>query len=358
MRPFVTGALALSALVAACTTGTPVDVGSSHTRVLLTDSPFPYDDLSSVDIYVVKVEASTAADSGALSDPSTWTTIVEPHRAVNVLNLSNGVTELLGEADLSAAVYRAVRVTIDADSSDVMDASGVPFNVLWQGTGRQVLNALVVSPIDQPESGADIVLDFDLGQSFEFLADTTPAGPRSVLFFPVIRAVNVKATGTITGSVSSSDPVRNRTAVASRPFVNSDTYFQVATARVNSDGSFLLPWLTPGHYQITVEAEDTAGKPYVTDPALTDLVAGQTVAVPPLTLHPDTGAVIPDSSTTLPDSTTTPPDSSTTPPDSTTTPPDSGTTSPDSASTGTDSTTSGAPVRAMVRRLGLEPSGR
>lgn len=348
MRHLVTGALVLGALLAACATDSSTNSlngGSSHARVLLTDSPFPYDDYASVNIYIVSVEASTASDSGAISDPSTWTTVAEPHRAVNVLGLSDGATELLGETDLSAGTYRAVRVTIDVDSSSVIGTGGSPVPVLWQASGRSVLNALVESPLDAPEAGADIVIDFDLGRSFEVMTDSSNAGTRTLLFIPWIRAVNAAATATVTGTVSSSDPVRNRAAVASRRFPNGgDYYYTAASSRVAADGSFRLPWLATGHYQITVEAEDAAGRPYVTDPAVVDLVAGQVVSLPALTLHPDTGGAFPDTVTVNPDSGVVNPDT--------------GTTNPDSGTTNPDSTTSGAPVHAMVRRLDLKPVGR
>ena len=40
----------------------PPDVGNT-THTLLTDSPFPYDRVSRVDLYVVSVSASLAADT-------------------------------------------------------------------------------------------------------------------------------------------------------------------------------------------------------------------------------------------------------------------------------------------------------
>ncbi|HKI93654.1 MAG TPA: DUF4382 domain-containing protein [Gemmatimonadales bacterium] len=344
--------LVCGGLVAACSTGGPItSSGVSHTRVLLTDAPFPYDDLSAVNIYIVSVEASSAADSGSISDPSTWATIAEPHRAVNVLALTGGTTEVLGETDLSAGVYRAVRVTIDVDSSTVLAGDGTPVPVLWQASGRDALNALVESPIDAPEAGADIVLDFDLARCFQYFTDPGDTTSRQLVFIPWIRAVNAAATGSVTGMVTdptaSPVPIRNRTAVASRQLPGGgDSYYLAASSHVASDGSFALRWLTAGHYRIAVEAETITGLPYVTDSVFLDVVAGQSADVGTLLLHPDTLAGSIDSTGTGgQDSTGSAPDSTGAGGDTT-------------GGGGTDSTNSGAPVRAAIRQLDLRPAGR
>lgn len=291
--------LAIVAMPLACIQSDSVTGGNgSSVRVLLTDSPFPYDDMKSVDIYVVKVEASTASDSSAISDPSTWTTIAEPHRAVNVLALSDGATELLGENELSAATYRAVRMTIDVDSSSITRADGTPQAVIWQATGRDVLNALVESPVSAPASGADIVIDFDLGRSFEFVgADSSHT--ETLLFIPWIRAVNAAATGTIEGTVAdTSGAARNQVVVAERRFPNGgEWYYSAATSHVASDGSYRLRYLAEGHYHVYAWAEAPNGDPIMTETRTVDITAGQVVTIPGLTLGPDTSSVVVDSGT-------------------------------------------------------------
>lgn len=291
-------AVAIAAMPIACTQGdSVVNVNGSSVRVLLTDSPFPYDDLKSVDIYVVKVEASTAADSGAISDPSNWVTIAEPHRAVDVLALTDGATELLGEQSLSAATYRAVRLTIDVDSSSITRNDGSPQPVIWQATGRDVLNALVESPVDAPASGANIVIDFDLGRSFEFLVPDS-SQTETLLFIPWIRAVNAAATGEITGTVTdTTGGARNQVVVAERRFPNGgDWYYQAATAHVASDGTYHLRFLAEGHYHVWAWAESPTGGSVLTPTLVTDVTAGQTVNLAGLTFGPDTSGVFVDSS--------------------------------------------------------------
>lgn len=359
MKTLAIALLVCGGLVAACSTGGPItSSGMSHTRVLLTDAPFPYDDLSAVNIYIVAVEASSAADSGSISDPSTWTTVAEPHRAVNVLGLTGGTTEVLGETDLSAGVYRAVRITIDVDSSTVLAADGTPVPVLWQASGRDALNALVESPIDAPEAGADIVLDFDLARCFQYLIDPNDSASKRLVFIPWIRAVNAKATGSVIGMVTdltaSPVPVRNRTAVASRQLPGGGaSYYLAASSHVASDGSLALHWLTAGHYLIAVEAETITGLPYVSDSVLVDVVAGQSADVGTLLLHPDTLAGSIDSTGTGGvDSTGSGQDSTGTVRDS------AGAGGDTTGGGGVDTSSSGAPIRTAVRYLGLRPTGR
>src|SRR5690349_24562521 len=62
--------------------------------VRLTDAPFPYDSLHSVNIYVVRIEANTAPDTSAGGQ---WTLITEPRKTFDLLALQQGATAILGQ---------------------------------------------------------------------------------------------------------------------------------------------------------------------------------------------------------------------------------------------------------------------
>ncbi|MGI8498328.1 MAG: hypothetical protein ACR2OG_12180 [Gemmatimonadaceae bacterium] len=72
-------AAALVLITVACSDGpsTPDGGRTAATRIFLTDSPFPFDSIQRVDIYVASVAASTSTDTSA-GQP--WQTIATPKR--------------------------------------------------------------------------------------------------------------------------------------------------------------------------------------------------------------------------------------------------------------------------------------
>lgn len=226
------------------------------TRVLLTDAPFPFDSVGSVNIYIVKIDATTSLDTsgGAGSEP--WETIVAPHQAFNLLALQQGLTTVVGEGQLSAGTYRAVRMIINTDSSSIKWSSDQDAQVNWQnftGTPEMMLYALVESPVDVPQQGADIVLDFDLGRSF--LYDFF--GNHEFTLQHYLRAVNASQTGAIAGYVTSnytgsSQPIKN--ANVSVWDVSYFSPYLVATGHTNDLGYYKVAFLRPGNaYQLQFE---------------------------------------------------------------------------------------------------------
>jgi hypothetical protein len=199
-------------LVAACghdSTGLKTSGGS--TRVLLTDAPFPYDRLARVDLYIVSISASLTADTGGIGGGSgaNFVGLVQPNRRFDILALQNGATAELGTVRLAAGAITAVRMIIDTDSSSitlkdgrVLRAGSRP-GIYWQSSaGRPVLNALVQEQLIVPDTGAVIVIAFDVGQAFipVQVLDSTSTDS-SFVFSPVLRAVDASRAGSIGGVV-------------------------------------------------------------------------------------------------------------------------------------------------------------
>lgn len=195
MRSKLLLGLALAA-VAACN-GDHVGTGGGGTRVLLTDAPFPFDQVSRVDVYIVRVEASANSDTTA---PQDWTTLVEPNRTFNLLDVQGGATALLGETPVDAGQFAAIRMVIRTDLSGITLNDGSPAAVNWLGSATQIINALVEQPLSITTGGSgNLIIDFDVGRSFVQI----PGG--GFQFLPWIRAVNEDATGSISGVVMGAD---------------------------------------------------------------------------------------------------------------------------------------------------------
>jgi hypothetical protein len=238
--------------------------GVAPTRVLLTDAPFPYDSVASVNVFVVRVEASprdTALEDIA-AGRQTWVEVSAPNRSFNLLTLQQGATELLGEGSLDAGQYTAIRLTIDPNQSSIKNPDGSDAVIHWTpaGQGQIVTDAVVQEPLAVPASGAEIVVDFDVGRSFQY----DLYGGKEFTGQPVLRAVNSAASGAIVGTVTATDiegvpfpvPNANITISGGDPVLDASQWYVVATGRTDPQGQYRIAFLPAGAYIVTVEQPD------------------------------------------------------------------------------------------------------
>jgi len=257
MRAFNSGLAVLALLLVACARDAqqpPPQTGSS--RVLLTDGPFPFDRLARVDLYIVSVSASLTTDTAAGAGGG-FVTLVTPNRRFDVLALQNGATAELGSLDLPTGAITAVRMVIDTDSSSITLKDGRVMNganngIHWQSSaGRPVLNALIHEQIAVPDTGAVIVIDYDLGRAFTSpqILDSVSADS-SFTFMPQFRAVDATRTGTITGVVRAHTAGGAPVADASvqlylgRPGTPENTWPGMATGKTDATGAFRISYVT------------------------------------------------------------------------------------------------------------------
>jgi hypothetical protein len=226
------------------------------TKVLLTDAPFPFDSVQSAKVYIIRIAVSTRSDTGSSADSMHWVTVAEPHRQIDLLTLQQGLTDSLGTGELTADQYRAVLVTINNDSSEgIRWKNGSLADVRWYGSGNASYASFVEAPLNVPDTGAVIVLDFDVGQSFQF----NNWGDGKFDFFPTIRAVNRAATGNIAGTVTSDastgsvGPVADATVSA---WGGPGSYHIISTGKTDAAGHYRLAYLLPGTYIVGVDVPD------------------------------------------------------------------------------------------------------
>ena len=236
---------------------------AGKTAVHLTDAPFPYDKLSRVDLYIVRIAVSLTADTGGIGGDTTgsnFTTVAEPNRRFNILELQNGVTAELGEAALPPGRYQAVRMVLDTDSSSitlrdgrVLTGSSSPGIAWLSSAGRPQLNALVYDAMTLGESGGTIVIDFDVGQSF-FPVQTLDSlsADEGFIFSPWMRAVSLAQTGSVSGAVVGADtaaspPIAHATVsmLMGHPGEPENTWSVMATGSTDAAGNFTMAYLSP-----------------------------------------------------------------------------------------------------------------
>src|SRR5436305_2729151 len=140
--------LAAALLVGACykDDNPPTTAGRKPVaRVLLTDAPFPYDSLGSVNVYVVRIEANAEEDT---SETGNWVLVTEPGKSFDLLALQQGATALLGAGELPAGQYHSIRMTIDTNRS----------SIIWNSAGEAPVNwhaqSALYTFVDYPASGS------------------------------------------------------------------------------------------------------------------------------------------------------------------------------------------------------------
>ncbi len=270
MRTLRSITLLAALLLPACDNATGSGPVANATHTLLTDDPFPYDRVARVDLYIVSVSASVSADTGA---GGSFMTLATPNRRINLMDLQNGATDELGAVKLPSGAITAVRLVIDTDSSSltlrdgrVLTGTSSP-GIQWQSSaGRPVLNALIQEQIMVPDTGAVVVIDYDVGQAFipPQVIDSTSTDS-GFIFSPVLRAADAVRTGSIAGTVrahsAGGDPVEHASLrlYLGKPANPENTWPVLATATTDAAGRFRFAYATRSSYwaAIPLHAGDT-----------------------------------------------------------------------------------------------------
>lgn len=195
--------LATATLAMACSDSTSPAAGSTGLLVTrLTDAPFPTDQVKSVDVFVVRVDArqsdvSDADANAALDDQSSassgWKTVATPRAAFDLLSLQNGIAATLGQANLPAGTYSGFRLVIDQSKSSATLKDGTVLNgastpgIKFPSAGQSGIKIVLAQPVKiVAGTETDLVVDFNVGQSFVMRGNTIEQN--GLLFKPVINA--------------------------------------------------------------------------------------------------------------------------------------------------------------------------
>lgn len=200
LRVRLSTALALAATLtyAAACGDDPTSAGRGTLAVRLTDAPFPTDSVSSVDIFVVRVDGRvSAADSAEAAQDSAgangWTTLAEPNMSVNLLAYQNGASLPLGTATLTEGSYHGFRLIIDPSQSSMTLTNGMVLsgtsspNISFPSGSRTGIKIVLTQPVEIVASDTTTMLiDFDVANSFVMRGNTILQ--LGLLFKPVVKA--------------------------------------------------------------------------------------------------------------------------------------------------------------------------
>src|SRR5215207_2334268 len=121
-RSLVVACGAATIALAACGGGGDTGGGTGTLRMALTDAPACGYDAVNVTIERVRVHKSSSAGD---NDAGWSDLVVAPQQRVNLLTLTNGVLEELGETPLPAGRYTQMRLVLAANGNNAPFANSV-----------------------------------------------------------------------------------------------------------------------------------------------------------------------------------------------------------------------------------------
>ena len=274
------GILALAATAAvACTESDTLESGSGQLTIRLTDAPFPFNEVKSVDVHVVRIDARVAdVDSAEAADDSDdgWRTLVSPDEVIDLLDLTGGKTANLGTVSLPAGTYRGFRMVIDADESGVTLNDNSTPEVKWPSAGNNGIKIRLDEPVVIGEGTTELLIDFDVGRSFVVRGNSI--SQNGLLFKPVIHAVTSQGTGGLSGTIRGDSATGTALSGVTVEVLKDGTALSdtndnriVATTVTDGSGNYTFAFLKPGEYE--VRATPPAASDY--DPAM--LAGGVTI---------------------------------------------------------------------------------
>ena len=231
------------------------DSETGQVRVHVADAPFPFGLLDSAVVAIHGVEVHVASGPG---DDSGFETISTEEDTVNLLDLQNGVTRILGEADVPVGYINQVRLLVVDAWVVLTDGRNFPLEI--PSGDRSGIKIHVEPPIEvQGGLTSELLLDFDVSRSFH----PTPASPINAsdivefVFRPSVRAVNLSEAGSVSGRVlddlgtpdtDDDVPIEGATVAAYRGNE------ELTTTATDENGDFVLIGLPAGEITITANA--------------------------------------------------------------------------------------------------------
>lgn len=261
LAAFVLGTFAIAACSDSSGTGTGL------LTVRLTDAPFPFSNVASVDVFVVRVDAKTASTTDAEAADETnhdgWTTVASPNTLINLLDLGSGKTMNLGATTLATGTYQSFRLILDTDKSSITLKDGTKPPIFFPSAAQTGIKVNLDQPIKLTQDGSVMTLDFDIGRSFVMRGNSPSNGFN---FKPVIQAVAQDITGSATGSVHANTAtgaaVPDATVevlTAGSLIGDTDPAHIVSSTKTDANGNFRFAFLLPGSYVLRATPTTASG---------------------------------------------------------------------------------------------------
>jgi hypothetical protein len=274
-------------ILAACGGGSTA--GQGTLSVAMTDAPACGFD--SVNVTVSKVRAHKSG--GAEEGDAGWTDItLEPARKIDLLNLTNGILEELGEATLDEGRYTQLRLVLSPNTATSPFANSV---VPTGGTETALATPSGIQSGIKLNGNFDIAADAktELTLDFDACKSVVTRGSGSYGLKPVISVIKMATSGGINGYI---DPA---IASGAKPVVSAQVDGEIVKSTVpTSAGAFSLSPLAEGTYTVVVTADSRASSvitsvPVTAKGTTTVSTSGSPITLPSSTTNVVSGTVSP-----------------------------------------------------------------
>jgi len=256
-------AVVLTLSVSCSTTDTNTNLGSISIK--LTDAPLPYGQFMEASITVDKVEI------GLATDPSSFVVIMNETKTFNMINMINGITEVLAAANIPEGKYDTLRLYISSTKMQMNSGETFTYDMSennmsggMMGNGMNFNNdtGSIDIPLDhfidvQMGSQDDFLMDIDIDHSFVLegvnFSDTGSGMMMSMTGFtfnPTMRFVNLKDTGSISGFVHMDTTGLEDVTIS---LMQNGTVY--TTTHTDSSGHYKMIGIPEGTYTIMAEVD-------------------------------------------------------------------------------------------------------
>lgn len=218
-------------------TGCGTDSGGSgmgSMTVEMTDAPI--DSADAVNVFIERVEVNNTED-----EEEGWETLSEPQQEYNLLDLTNGATEVIGAGDLEAGTYPQIRLVLSREGHSV-EVDGEVHD-MFVPSGAQTGIKLNIDAEIEEDIDYVLLLDFDASRS---VVEAGANEQNPYILKPVIKAKEKAITGNIEGVVEPADAEPVVYAIA-----DEDTL--ASTIADTDNGEFRLIGLEEGSYDVSVD---------------------------------------------------------------------------------------------------------
>ncbi|QBA64158.1 DUF4382 domain-containing protein [Muriicola soli] len=255
--------------------------------IQLTDAPFPHDMIAEANVTVFKIEArqkgededeGNHGEDGMIDEDSgnDYIVLMEEEITVNLLDLTNGVTENLVDTEIPAGEYDLFRVYVKGVNLVLNDEEMTTYD-LKVPSGEQSGIKIFVDPPLVVAGGlsADVLFDFDVSRSFVARGNIKrPESFNGFIFKPVIKVSNLTTAGTIQGMVTSL--VEAESVPLEGVQISVLREGEVVTSSFTDEtGGYMILGLDSGDYEMMAELEG-----YISESVeMVSVVPGNTISV-------------------------------------------------------------------------------
>lgn len=238
--------------------------GQGELVVEVTDKPFAYDLVESAIVRVDEVRVHPDADG-----EEGFTTLYSG-KAIefDLLDLTNGVTQLLVRTDIPVGTYNQLRLHVVGGRIELVDGdvfSTELGNLHLTSTGTSGLKVFIDPPVEiVSQASTTLLVDFDLSKTFQAVPANDPLDASKFLLKPVVHAVNRSLTGEVSGLILRDDGSGAFVGVESanvylQPPGDPDPENSVASTASGSDGGYKLIGVPPGTWDVLALSGDLQG---------------------------------------------------------------------------------------------------